>query len=242
MNKIYCIADIHGELDKLNNLLNNINLNSNDILIFLGDYVDRGLNSYGVIERLLELHKTNMCVFLCGNHDYLFFDDTKFRSELPLERTRLTGEQRYTLWNQGARETYNSYINAGVSPEIHFDFYKLLQPYFVLNLNGEKHLFVHGGYNRHVLIEEQKNNDIFWWDRDLLGAAIAAYNRTIPQDYPFKNKDGFKHIYVGHTPVTHWGFNKPMLFQNVWALDTGVGKYKDSELYALEITTQTLIK
>ena len=165
MNKIYCIADIHGELDKLNNLLDNLKLDSSDILIFLGDYVDRGLNSYGVIERLLELHKTNMCVFLCGNHDFLFFDDTKFRSEEP-------PPSRYSLWNQGARETYNSYINAGVSPEIHFDFYKLLQPYYVLNINDEKHLFVHGGYNRHVLIEEQKNNDIFWWDRDLLSSAV----------------------------------------------------------------------
>lgn len=235
MSKIYCVGDIHGCLDKLNNLLDKLNIQPNDTVVTLGDYVDRGPDSYGVIERLLKLRTQCNCIFITGNHDALFFDDDKFRSDIE-------PKYRYTMWNQGARETYNSYIKAGVTPEVHYDFYKLLESYYVLELNGEKHLFVHGGYNRHKLLEDQKNNlDTFLWDRDLLGAAIANYNRTVPEDYPFKNKDGFKHIYVGHTPVTHWGFHKPMLFQNVWAMDTGVGKYDDAILFALEITTQTLI-
>lgn len=246
MGKIYCVGDIHGCLDKLNNLLNKLNIQPTDTVICLGDYVDRGPDSYGVIERLLQLKQECKCIFLCGNHDDCWFHDTLFREGYDIEPTKLNkllnNERRYTLWGQGARETYQSYINAGVNPEVHLPFYKMLEPYYVLELDGEKHLFVHGGYNRHELLEKQKNSSKLWWDRDLLGAAIAAYNRIIPEDYLFKNKDGFKYIYVGHTPVIYWGYDRPTLFCNVWALDTGVGKHNDATLYALEITTQTLIK
>lgn len=245
MSKIYCISDIHGELDKLNNLLDKLNIKPPDTLIFLGDYVDRGPDSYGVIERLLQLKKECKCIFLCGNHDDCFFHDTLFREGYDLEPTKLSkllnNERRYTLWNQGAKETYQSYINADKLPEVHLPFYKMLQPYHILNINDEKHLFVHGGYNRHELLETQKNKDIFWWDRDLIMAAHSFHN-MVDQRYKFRNKDGFKYIHVGHTPIQMWGFTTPQLFANVWALDTGVGKHKDSELYALEITTQTLIK
>ncbi len=235
MSKIYCLADIHGCLDKLNNLLDKLNIQPNDTVVTLGDYVDRGPDSYGVIERLLKLRTQCNCIFITGNHDALFFDDDKFRSDIE-------PKYRYTMWNQGARETYNSYIKAGVTPEVHYDFYKLLESYYVLELNGEKHLFVHGGYNRHKLLEDQKNNlDTFLWDRDLIMAA-SSFNSMKDQRYKFKNKDGFKYIYVGHTPVRMWDLYSPQLWGNVWALDTGVGKYKDADLYALEITTQTLIK
>lgn len=243
MSKIYCIGDIHGELEKLNNLLDKLDLKPEDTCVFLGDYVDRGPNSYGVIERLKQLQKECSCIFIVGNHDQMFFEDTKYRSHLPLETNKLSGTTRYSLWGQGARETYKSYINAGVTPDIHLEFWEWMSSYATININDEKHLFIHGGYNRHKLLEDQKNDlDYFIWDRDMLAAAIAHSRRTVDDDYPFKNKDKFKYIYVGHTPVQHWGYDKPMLFENVWAMDTGVGKIKNAELYALEITTQTLIK
>jgi serine/threonine protein phosphatase 1 len=242
MGKIYCIGDIHGELAKLNTLLDKLDIQSTDTIVFLGDYVDRGPDSYGVIERLIKLREECSCIFLCGNHDQMFFEDTKYRSHLPLESNKLSGEGRYSLWSQGARETYKSYINAGVTPEAHFEFWEWMSSYATTTINGEKHLFVHGGYNRHKLLEEQKNDiNYFLWDRDLIMAA-KSYDGMINKRYKFKNKDGFKYIYVGHTPVQTWGLNTPQLWSNVWAMDTGLGKYPDSELYALEITTQTLIK
>jgi len=233
-NKIYCVADIHGCLDKLDSLLLKLDITPETTFVFTGDYVDRGPDSYGVIERLLQLKHQCKCIFLAGNHDVAMFDDDKFRSEYK-------PASRYQFWDQGAKETYNSYIKADKVPSVHYDFYKLLVPYYVLELNGEKHLFVHGGYNRHELLEKQKNSSKLWWDRDMLGAAIAHSKRTVDDNYPFKNKDGFKYIYVGHTPVQYWGYDKPTLFCNVWACDSGVGKYTDATLYALEITTQTLI-
>lgn len=231
--KIYVIADIHGCLDKLNALLLKLDITPNTTFIFTGDYVDRGPNSYGVIERLIELDNQCTCIFICGNHDQMFFDGDKFRSDH-------APSNRYSLWSQGARETYDSYKDAGVKPEVHYEFYKKLEPYYVLELNDKKHLFVHGGYNRHKLLEEQKNNNVFWWDRDLIMAAYS-YNSMKNNTHTFKNKDNFDYIYVGHTPVQYWDYTEPQLWGNVWAMDTGVGKYEDAKLYALEIITQTLI-
>jgi metallophosphoesterase superfamily enzyme len=64
----YAIADLHGELTLLRQLLQCIL--TNDVnLIFLGDYVDRGEDSSRTILVLMELAQQQSCVFLRGNHD-----------------------------------------------------------------------------------------------------------------------------------------------------------------------------
>ena len=72
----YCIGDIHGCLDKLTELVRRCHEDAASRpmrLLFLGDYVDRGPDSCGVIQFLLELQRTHpgRDVFLKGNHEDL---------------------------------------------------------------------------------------------------------------------------------------------------------------------------
>ena len=66
---LYAFGDIHGELEKLEELLETLPLASGDRLVFLGDYIDRGADSPGVIARLIELRDRYECTFLLGNHE-----------------------------------------------------------------------------------------------------------------------------------------------------------------------------
>jgi len=72
---IYAIGDVHGELSILDDLLSRIEKDANGEpyqLVYLGDYIDRGPNSKGVIDRLIEQKKADWeypPVFLDGNHD-----------------------------------------------------------------------------------------------------------------------------------------------------------------------------
>ena len=74
------IGDIHGCPATLDVLLTKLALSTEDHLIFVGDYVDRGPDSKAVIERLLELEEASEertgphCTFLRGNHDQMMLD------------------------------------------------------------------------------------------------------------------------------------------------------------------------
>lgn len=65
----YAIGDIHGEISLLRSLVEQIPADDDIRLIFLGDYMDRGEDSIGVILYLRELARQRACVFLQGNHD-----------------------------------------------------------------------------------------------------------------------------------------------------------------------------
>ena len=54
MNNIYAFGDIHGEFNKLHALIKRLYIKDNDILVFLGDYIDRGKMSFEVIEYLIK--------------------------------------------------------------------------------------------------------------------------------------------------------------------------------------------
>jgi serine/threonine protein phosphatase 1 len=68
-----CVGDVHGNLAALEDLLNQLlpELQSTDTLVFLGDYIDRGPHSRGVLDRLVALRTSPPChlVFLLGNHE-----------------------------------------------------------------------------------------------------------------------------------------------------------------------------
>jgi len=69
---LYAIGDIHGEREMLEELLASLPLAEEDSLVFMGDYVDRGPDSKGVVDTLLQVQKERRCVFLLGNHESMF--------------------------------------------------------------------------------------------------------------------------------------------------------------------------
>ena len=74
--RIFVIGDIHGCLDKLEQLWERIDPHPDkDQLVFLGDYIDRGEDSSGVLEYLLQLQQAYAeTIFLMGNHEKMFID------------------------------------------------------------------------------------------------------------------------------------------------------------------------
>lgn len=222
----WIFADVHGELDKLKSCLGQVNLQKGDTIIGLGDYVDRGKNSYEVVELLLFLQKDYNCIWLRGNHDQCFFEG-------------LTSGN-YELMNQGCKETIESYINALDLPDevyiknhrwvtgfdiesmplTHYEFFKNLKYYYV---DSQNNLFVHAGINRHHHIHDEIYNDesVFIWDRDFVN---SARSHALSNLNKFTIKDNFKEVFIGHTSTQCFGEDKPMKFGNVNLLDTGCGK------------------
>lgn len=202
--KTYIIGDIHGEYGKLMKCLKSVDFDyENDKLINLGDVCDRGPDTYRVVEELLKIKNL---VSIRGNHDACWLEGLKIGT-------------KSSLWSQGGRETALSYVDAGVSPEIHFNFFNKQLPYYI---DEERNLFIHGGFNRHKELDEQPEH-VFYWDRDLWLAALS-YQGMKNNEYPFKIKGNFKHIYIGHTPTTYFDSTILMTAANITNLDTGSGK------------------
>ena len=76
--RIFAVGDIHGCHEKLTELLAQLDWkpDSGDLLIFLGDYIDRGPQSYAVVEPLLVLiyQDPKSIITLMGNHEELSLD------------------------------------------------------------------------------------------------------------------------------------------------------------------------
>lgn len=203
--RTFIMGDIHGEHEKLVTLLRTVEFNyESDQLIQLGDVVDRGPNVYSCVEELLKIKNLTA---IRGNHDHCWLEFLKTGNNL--------------LYSQGARETEQSYILEGIDPAIHFDFFATQLPYYI---DQENNFFVHGGFNRHKFVDEENDIEVFYWDRDLWLAALS-YAGMKNQTYPFKMKNQFKHVFIGHTPTKYWDSDmKPMTAANITNLDTGSGK------------------
>lgn len=71
MDQLFVVGDIHGELEKLKKLITQWNPDLQR-LVFLGDYIDRGKDSCGVIQFVRKLHREYGAEAIGGNHEDLF--------------------------------------------------------------------------------------------------------------------------------------------------------------------------
>ena len=221
MNNTYVCGDIHGEYEKLKKALELVNFDfENDNLISLGDIVDRGPDSYACIELLL---KVKNLISIRGNHDYEWYN-------------YINTKKHGFMWNQGQIETNLSYIERNIDPSVHKEFFESQVDYHVDENNN---LFVHGGFNRrkHITDKIYNSRDVLIWDRDLLSSAIG-YESTKNKEYPFKIKDNFKEVFLGHTPVQYFNKTTPQQYANIWLLDTGAGKFKDGTVTIMDLETK----
>lgn len=70
-NNYLAIGDIHGCPRSLEALLDKLSEYNDRQFIFIGDYIDRGPDSRGVIDLLLDFRKEQDCIFLRGNHEQM---------------------------------------------------------------------------------------------------------------------------------------------------------------------------
>ena len=115
MPRYIAITDIHGELDKLENVLSKIKIRTDDIFVFMGDYIDRGANSRGVIDRIIEQENYNTCIYLMGSHEYALLHASK------------DDYYKFLFDNYGGPATIKSYGSFQNIFKIHGDFFKKLK-------------------------------------------------------------------------------------------------------------------
>lgn len=142
--RLIAIGDIHGEINKLNSLIKKLNLKSDDTIVFLGDYIDRGKYSKQVVDRLIDLSKFCHCEFLMGNHEYYMLKTIK----------GLWDKEYYYI--DGGEATINSYGSFENILKLHKDFYNNLKYYYLT----EDFLFVHAGIRPDKTLEEQEDIDM----------------------------------------------------------------------------------
>ena len=191
MSKIFAIGDIHGTIDRLQDLMQKIPIDfANDTLIFIGDYIDRGPGSVEVVNYLLDLKKRwPGIIFLKGNHEEML-------------QKYLDGSDRFTYLLNGGQKTLDSYLSKTVQtgsfpiPAEHMDFFNSLRLYY----ETESHIFVHAGLRPKVPLASQESEDMLW-----------IRDKFIHSRYNFG-----KPVVFGHTPL-----EKPLVEANKIGIDTG---------------------
>ena len=206
--KTVVIGDIHGGYKALKQLIERANLPSNTKYIFVGDYVDGWSQSAEVISYLIDFSKTNDSIFIRGNHDDL------------LHRYLISGESNPMWLEQGGESSIESYSKIPEEEKKkHLQFFENLINY---HIDSKNRLFLHGGFTNQRGPQNEYYPNLVYWDRTLW-EMVCAMDPSIPKNddrYP-KRLKLFSEIYIGHTPVTRVGFDKPANFANVWNVDTG---------------------
>ncbi len=229
--RVFAIGDIHGDLGKLKDLLARIGpIGPNDKLVLLGDYVDRGPESCGVIEFVRrELPKTGAeIVALRGNHEdaWLRVVDTGWDGfVLPPGNGCLACLRSYTngpppaLTDQPRTEReWDQLMSGSFLPDDVVDWMKAL-PYFH---EDEHAIYVHAGLPR--------IDGVFQHPSEVENPAVLLWTRTMEFFRDYRGKTAI----VGHTvtsllppELSSYTPNNP---EDLWAgerviaLDTGCGK------------------
>lgn len=187
--RIYAVGDVHGRLDLLTTLQAAIDEDMEAhpgpacMEIYLGDYVDRGAHSAGVLDTLMDRANHRRVVCLSGNHEAVMLD-------------AMASQEAFSHWlRMGGLETVFSYLPAapGIEeaqlwldwrsavPQEHVAFLRRLSTNYVCG----NYLFVHAGLRPGIPLEAQRREDMLWIRREFL-------------DCP----DWFGHCVVhGHTPM-----------------------------------------
>ncbi|MGP9813802.1 metallophosphoesterase family protein [Rhodopseudomonas sp. NSM] len=206
--RIYAIGDIHGRKDLLALQLAQIEADeklykcARSIVVFLGDYIDRGPDSRGTIDMLLAFARKREVVFLKGNHETFiprFLADPRsldeWRSFGGLETLVSYGLRPSLSRSHGDHERLSRELQDAL-PTPHRAFLESLP----LSFTCGDFLFVHAGIRPGVALQEQSEGDLLWIREDFLDHGL-----------PFE-----KFVVHGHTPV-----RAPDVRSNRANIDTG---------------------
>jgi serine/threonine protein phosphatase 1 len=223
--RIYAIGDIHGRADLLSRSFAAIDADverrpaGRTIEVYLGDYIDRGPDSRGVLDLLVERRRVREAVCLKGNHEAFVLD-------VLTEPGKIAGWRQFgglpTLMSYGLRPTVNPDAGEQIElsaalgramPEDHQAFLRGLSSSFSIG----DYYFAHAGVRPGVALGAQRDEDLFWIRDDFLNSTA----------------DFGKYVVHGHTPVA-----APDIRPNRVNIDTGA--YATGKLTVLALQDDTM--
>jgi serine/threonine protein phosphatase 1 len=229
--KKWVIPDIHGCAKTLKALVEQLQPSKEDLLIFLGDYIDRGPNPKGVVDLLMQLQADGQqMITLRGNHEeYLLLaieKDKELHKSFILRRKQ---NHLYDKWmRHGGTDTMESFgiSNLKELPQKYLDWFEQLQLY----TQQENYFIVHAGlnFNRRDPLEDQH---AMLWSRSFA---------------PNPEKIGGRVVVHGHVPVS-LSFIKKCIADNnskYIPLDNGCylnGNSEMGNLVAFELITKEMV-
>ena len=205
---IYAIGDVHGRSDLLDQVFSRIDsdLAVNPVIrpieVFLGDYIDRGPDSFGVLDRLISRGQSREVICLKGNHELFLLEF--LRDPKMLEHWRKYGGLD-TLMSYRAAPQFNASEAEletladrlfAALPARHRDFLAGLTTSFSCG----DYFFAHAGVRPRVPLDQQREQDLLW-----------ILEEFLQSEYDFG-----KIIVHGHTPVA-----EPEIHPNRINIDTG---------------------
>lgn len=149
---LYAIGDIHGTLGALKTIFKQNLIKKDDTVVFLGDYVDRGIDSKGTIDWLINNSADYNFIFLKGNHEIMMLNaKTGYRGLT--EWLRFGGAQTLDSYGIGDDPDWESKISA-----IHWAFLENSKPYYEMG----DYIFVHAGLESGIALADQSEHHLFW--------------------------------------------------------------------------------
>jgi serine/threonine protein phosphatase 1 len=143
------IGDIHGCSAALDALIEAIRPRPEDTIVTLGDYIDRGPDSRGVLDRLIDLGRRCRLVPILGNHEEMLFE--ALEGSFPLEY----------FFGVGGDATIDSYgpgRDLSLIPKDHINFLKGCLDFH----ETDTHIFAHAGYGPDLPMAEQDAGMLRW--------------------------------------------------------------------------------
>lgn len=198
MKVTYAIGDIHGMYDALVQLVDKIGRHHGknypeklQKFVFVGDYVDRGPDSEGVIKFLMALSEKYECVFLRGNHEDMLLHDV---------HNFIFNGGRETLKSYGWQDGEPVYDLAQYIPEEHVAWFRATRLWH----KDELRSYCHAGIYRHLGGVENQSERVLLWVRN---------------EFLLDPSDEGGYVVHGHTPME--GGKWPREKDNRINLDTG---------------------
>jgi serine/threonine protein phosphatase 1 len=194
--RVYAIGDIHGRQDLLEQLLakidaDNVQRGSAEThIVFLGDLVDRGPDSKGVIDTLLGLSKSRDNIrFLLGNHEEVMIGAHKGDPSMVRFFCRIGGRETILSYGVPLARYRDMEIDQlaellpTLFPAEHIDFLSAFEDQVIIG----DYLFVHAGIRPKVPLAEQRLRDLRWIREDFISydrphEKFVIHGHTISED------------------------------------------------------------
>lgn len=183
---VYAVGDIHGQLDELDRVLRLIKADADSLgvarprVVFTGDYVDRGPDSRGVLDRLAsrKVNEVLDCVFCGGNHDYSAFSALQGNQRVWINWLGIGGMEMVQSYGVAVKdrpvERFMAEFMRAV-PAAHLQFLASMRPYH--HENGL--FFCHAGLSPKHSLEEQPPEVLAWGDKDFLTSSRSYGNMRV---------------------------------------------------------------